>query len=98
MKNKLPTHLLAKTILDLKVGESVYTVRWALVVNTDLSLYIRGHYGFTRNEIGTSCMRITMQRGHIQVDERSIGDYGYTPMQIDNQMKINLELIPAELV
>lgn len=55
----LPEELERITIADMQVGETGYTVPWAMMVDRNRGCWIRGDYLFERRPFGTLCMKIT---------------------------------------
>lgn len=41
-RNRLPAHRLMKRVKHLRVGEEIWTVPWALMVDQDMSLWLHG--------------------------------------------------------
>jgi hypothetical protein len=72
MQSTLPEELEEVGVQDLLLGESAYTVAWAMKVDEDGTLWMRKDWAFCKEPGGTAKMKITMRKGYIEVHKNTI--------------------------
>ena len=70
----LPEHLEEVTIKDMIIGESGYTVPWAMYAERDGTLWLNGDYMFEKEPGGTVEMKIERVNGGYKVDIRRVDE------------------------
>ena len=79
MSSKLPGELTQLLIAHMKVGDSGYTVPWAMWADVNGDLWIHGGYPVWSESGGTGHMHIERTETDMRVRKSTIGDYKYTP-------------------
>lgn len=77
----LPQERYEPTIAEMSIGESGYTVPWAMWPDMDGRLWIAGAYTLHDNPHGTAAMKVTRHKDGYEVDIRSghAAEYRWTP-------------------
>ena len=75
---KIPDHLITIGIADMLVGESGWTVPWAMYADYDGELYINGKYPFEMNKHGTVAMLIRRSDKGFVVDTAECGEHKWS--------------------
>lgn len=73
----LPDHLLERELKDLKVGESAWTVPWAMYVTEDRRCWLHGGYSAFDQQGGTVQMIVTHTKDGYIVDVSYCRDHGW---------------------
>lgn len=79
MRNQstLPDHLEENTIKGMDIGDTGYTVPWAMFAGGDRRLWIDGNFTIDSEPGGTVCMLIKRMSDGIDVQESTIGDHKF---------------------
>ena len=64
---KLPQEFIEKTISTMFPGETLYTVPWALVVDEDGEIWLRGEFAVSEEPGGTVQMQVHREPGGYKV-------------------------------
>jgi hypothetical protein len=83
VSSKLPEELEKKILKYLAIDQTVYVVPWAINVDLNGDMFINTLFGYTLTPLGTSSMKITVRKDHIEVYKNTI-DFKYRPEKIDN--------------
>ena len=75
----LPEDMEQETISGMPVGESGYTVPWAMWADLNRVLWINGNYSIHKKPHGTVCMFVERTKEGVVVYRRTIGDHKYQP-------------------
>lgn len=75
---KLPPGRLEPSIEAMKPGEQGYTVPWAIVVDTDMNMWINGKYTFQTQPGGTVQLLVVRTEDGVKVSRRGLGRYSPT--------------------
>ncbi len=66
MNAKLPNKYKKQNLHDILVGETVYTVPWAMYADENCDLWLNGNYSFYDSPMGTATMSVSRtKRGYI---------------------------------
>ena len=77
---KLPTHLHRHTLADLRVGQSTWTVPWAMYAEPDGTLYLNGNYSLHSDAPGgTVQMQVLRGPDGFIVDISRCANFGWKP-------------------
>jgi hypothetical protein len=68
MQAVLPDSLERNTLSDLIIGETVYTVPWAMYAGQDGRLWLNGNYSIHHSSGGTAQMAVTKTKDGYTVD------------------------------
>lgn len=98
-QSKLPKELEQVTIAMLRVGEVAYTLPWAIEVDADGTLWIRGDYPALRRDERTSgTIKIERIEDGVKVWRDSIPPYmRYTPEDVRHAVEV-WQALPVVLV
>ena len=80
---KLPDRLKQKTLANLKVGESAYTVPWAMKADLDGNLWLSTHFSANKRPGGTVSMLVARGREGWSCDVSECKDYRWLPETTD---------------
>lgn len=75
----LPDHLKQKTLFDLNVDESAYTVPWAMKADLDGNLWLSTHFGVSNSPHGTVSMLVSRTKSGWSCDVSDCDDYRWRP-------------------
>lgn len=75
--SKLPNEMRRKLIEDMKMGETGYTLPWAINVDENSNMEIRMDYPVSSVEENNMTAKITMRHGCIEVSRHSIRNERY---------------------
>lgn len=76
---RLPEHLEEPTLGSMLVGESAWTVPWAMRITTDRRCYVDPRFTPHDRLHGTASMRLTRVPDGWQADLSEVGDFRWTP-------------------
>ncbi len=79
MSSFLPDHMEEDTIERMELGDTGYTVPWAMYVERDRSMWINGKYTVSQGPGGTVHMLIKRMSDGVEVDSSTIGDQRFSP-------------------
>ena len=94
IQSTLPDSLVEETIRDLAIGETAFTVPWAMFADRPKRLWIILSYPFTLQPHGTMQMEIRRTAQGVQVKSSTLGDFRYTPEELGTES----DYLPVELV
>ncbi len=86
MNARLPEDRTEDSIGTMSIGESGYTVPWAMWPDMDGALWINGHYPIHRNPGGTVSMLVTRTTHGYEVDvtKGHAAEYRWSPSSKDS--------------
>ena len=79
----LPARLRERTLADLDVDESAYTVPWAMKADLDGNLWLSTHFSANKRPGGTVSMLVARTRDGWSCDISECDDYRWRPGKVD---------------